>query len=182
MSGSVEKLAADKALRAWQAKQSPRERPAGFDLDEAAEITGVPAKTLHEWQMLGIIHPSHRWFHDDGSADERFSETDLYRVRLIADLAEAGVPKLVLALTAARLELDRHLDDDPHELPTGPSVWPLTYANAERWLSFGNVYADPDAPDARAAFDAGEAVKCDGRQAFARLSAALDAWWVRNAR
>jgi hypothetical protein len=215
MSTTTEKLAAGKALRAWRAKQDTRDRPPGFDDDEAAVITGLTVETLDEQYRLGFVQPSVACWHEDEDGEsamyERYSELDLLRAMILADLAAAGVPKLALALAAAELEREhgdedcdwRKLADTEPTAARHATAYPLTTATAERWLSDGSVSAilwteaniadaekwsaarahemRAEARDVRAALDAGEAVLCDARQAVTRLSAALDAWWVEHA-
>src|SRR5437763_1701144 len=61
-----------------------------FGSTEVSEITGVNGKTLHHWDMTGLVSPSAQRAHGKGTR-KRYGFNDLLAIRLITGLRDAGV-------------------------------------------------------------------------------------------
>jgi len=211
MTTRTERAAAHRVVHAWRAKhaaETSANRPPGFSFDEAEAITGVDVETLERW-ACGLVHPSAMVEDDAGWTWFNYTEIDLLRAMIVADLAAAGVPPLVLVIVADGLadECDESPEDDLARIAEDTRrehVYPRSVALAERWFFDGTGSIDrvawtaediadaetwshqramemaAEAVDTRGCVERGEAIVYGRSETAARLQHRLDAWWVAH--
>lgn len=81
-------------------RRPPRNAPV-YVISVAAELTGVHAQTLRNYERAGLVTPSR----SDGG-NRRYSDSDLARIERIIELTDAGLP---LEGVRRVLELERRV-------------------------------------------------------------------------
>jgi len=79
-----------------------------FSAIEAAEIAGVPYRTLDYWATTGFIAPSLADANGRGS-ERRYAFDDLVALRVARELREAGISVQALRIVVEKLRTEKHL-------------------------------------------------------------------------
>lgn len=70
-----------------------------FTLPQLAELSGIDSRSLHNWIVRGLLHPSHERANGAGTTN-LFNTRDAFQARVLGELRRSGVELRVLERVA----------------------------------------------------------------------------------